>query len=265
MVASVYGRELRANMGVAILVSGSLACCSMIVVGMFSPETAHMLASLKQLMPEVYDAFGMGHDTSSLTGFLLNYLYGFLFTLCPLAVTAASLNRSVTRPIASGELAQVLASPHSRGSIAFSLVLSSLTLMLFTTLLSCASVVVAAEFCFPGQLDLGAMVRVNVGLFGLQLCMAGVCTLSCLAIGHIEAAAWAGTGFCVVEYLVQMVGQAGFGGLEAQPFTIFALFDPYALAMGDGQSVIAAGVLAVVGVLLGGLGIIAFSHRDLSI
>ena len=121
MIRAVFARELRGSLGALAVVSASLACCAVAIASMFSPETARMLEDLKAAMPELYDAFGMGNDTSTLTGFLLNYLYGFLLTLGPLALTLLAVSRSAVRPAATGELANVLASPHSKSSVAASI------------------------------------------------------------------------------------------------------------------------------------------------
>lgn len=104
MIRAVFARELRGSLGALAVVSASLACCAVAIASMFSPETARMLEDLKAAMPELYDAFGMGNDTSTLTGFLLNYLYGFLLTLGPLALTLLAVSRPSAALWAGGGL-----------------------------------------------------------------------------------------------------------------------------------------------------------------
>lgn len=207
MIRAVFARELRGSLGALAVVSASLACCAVAIASMFSPETARMLEDLKAAMPELYDAFGMSNDTSTLTGFLLNYLYGFLFTLGPLALTLLAVSRSAVRPAATGELANVLASPHSKSSVAASIAAAVIASVLEATAISGLAAVIAAEALFPGVLDLAAMARVNLGLLAFQLFMAGICLLSALALRRPSAALWAGGGLCLAEYLVQMVAQ----------------------------------------------------------
>lgn len=263
MIRAVFARELRGSLGALAVVSASLACCAVAITSMFSPETARMLEDLKAAMPELYDAFGMGNDTSTLTGFLLNYLYGFLFTLGPLALTLLAVSRSAVRPAATGELANVLASPHSKSSVAASIAAAVIASVLAATAISGLAAVIAAEALFPGVLDLAAMARVNLGLLAFQLFMAGICLLSALALRRPSAALWAGGGLCLAEYLVQMVAQISGTESWGRFLTFFSLFDPYALAASDAGAIGAAVCLALLGAALTAGAVAAFSRRDL--
>lgn len=263
MIWAVFEREFRGSLGALVAVSSSLACCAVAIAGMFSPETAQMLGDLKTMMPELYDAFGMGNDTSTLTGFLLNYLYGFLFTLGPLALTLLAVNRSAVRPIATGELANVLASPHPKRSVAASIAAAIIASTLAAAAVSGLSAIVASEILFPGELDLAAMARVNLGLLAFQIFMVGACLLSAFSLRRPAAALWAGGGFCLAEYLVQMVAQIAGAESWGRFLTFFTLFDPYALAGGEDGAVVAAAFLAFFGAALTAAAIAAFSRRDL--
>lgn len=263
MTWAVFSREVRGNLKAMVTVFASLACCAAVIAGMFNPETARMLEDLKAAMPELYDAFGMGNDTSTLTGFLLNYLYGFLFTVGPLALTLLAVNRSAVRPVATGELANVLASPHSRRSVAVSIAAAVIASVLATTALSGLAAIAAAEALFPGALDLAAMVRVNLGLLAFQLFMVGICLLSALALRCPGAALWTGGGFCLAEYLVQMVVQISGTESWGRFCTFFSLFDPYALAANDAGAIGAAACLALCGAMLTAGAVAAFCRRDL--
>lgn len=265
MIRAVFIREFCGNLGALAAISASLACCALSITGMFSPETAQMLGDLKAMMPELYDAFGMGNDTSTLTGFLLNYLYGFLLTLGPLALTLLAVSRSAVRPIATGELANVLASPHPKRSVAVSIALAVISLSLAATVISGLSAIAAAEAFFPGELDIAAMIRVNLGLLAFQLFMAGVCLLSALAIRSPASALWIGGGFCLAEYLIQMVAHISGAESWGRFLTFFTLFDPYALAKGNPAAIAAAGCLTLLGIILTAMAVDAFCRRDLCI
>ena len=69
-------------------------------------------------------AFGMANATDTLLGFLLNYLYGFVFTWLPLLMIMILVNRMVVRPIDRGSMAYLLASPTSRLSLALTFALA---------------------------------------------------------------------------------------------------------------------------------------------
>ncbi len=105
-------------------------------------------------------------------------------SLGALAVVSASLACCAVAitSMFSPELAKVLASPHSKSTVAASIAAAVIASVLAATALSGLAAVLAAEALFPGVLDLAAMARVNLGLLAFQLFMAGICLLSALAL-----------------------------------------------------------------------------------
>ena len=209
MIRPLFLKSLKNSLLSALAIFAVLAMYIVCIVYMFDPETAKMLDDLMTVMPELFDAFGMGHDTSTLTGFMLNYLYGFLLTLLPLVLILMLMNKLLVKPITRGELSYALASPHGRGPILGSIV-GAAVVALALVLIACTACEIASALAFfPDDLNTAALLRTNVGLACLWLFMLGLCLLSTVIFAGGPLALWAGGGICLMGFLIQMVAQIG--------------------------------------------------------
>ena len=161
-------------------------------------------------MPELFAAFGMTHPAATLADFLVNCLYGFLLELAPLVVDYLVMQRLLARPLDSGELALVMATPLSRQAVAgvtVGVLVAGLALVVGVVWV-CE--VVCAQLWFAGELDMGALARVNLGWVALAVgvggaCFAGACMgkPSSRGLAVVVAAG-------VLAYLLQVLaGEAG--------------------------------------------------------
>ena len=265
MIPALFTRDVRRSLPAAAAVFAVMALYVVCIVYMFNPETAKMLDDLMTYMPQLYDAFGMGHDTSTLTGFMLNYLYGFILTLLPLVLVLLVVNKLLVKPIARGEFAWVLASPHGRGPILGSVIAALASVLVLTLAAVHATELASAVAFFPEDLDAGALLAVNAGLFCLWAFMAGACLLSAVAFAKRPGALWVGGGLCLVEFVIQMAAQLG-DSLEGLKYaTFFSLFDPYGIVAVSSDAVAGAVALLVGGVVLSVAALLVFRRRDLAL
>ena len=216
-------------------------------------------------MPELFAAFGMATQATTLTDFMLNYLYGFLLTMFPFVLIVIMANKLMVRYLDRGTMSYLLATPNSRTRIAATLAGTMVALLAVLAVLTTATEVGCAELMFPGDLDLEGIVRANAGMLALWVFLAGMCFLSACAFSNAGAALWVGGGAGILFFLMQMVSQAGdkFEFLEnANPLS---LFDYYGLAAGEGGAWLGAMKLAVMGVALFAAAVAVFDRRNLSI
>ena len=265
MIRPLFLKSLKNSLPSAFAIFAVLAMYIVCIVYMFNPDTAKMLDDLMAVMPELYDVFGMGHDTSTLTGFMLNYLYGFLLTLLPLVLILMLVNKLLVKPITRGELSYALASPHGRGSILGSIVGAAVVALAIVLAASTVCEVASALAFFPDDLDTAALLRANAGLSCLWLFMLGLCLLSAITFAGSPLALWAGGGICLVGFLIQMVAQIGEDLEDLANATFFTLFDPYGLADASNEAIAHAGILGVAGLALIAVAILVFHRRDLAL
>ena len=265
MIRPLFLRSLKSSLLAAAAIFAVLAMYIVCIVYMFNPNTAKMLDDLMTAMPELYDAFGIGHDTSTLTGFMLNYLYGFLLTLLPLVLILMLVNKLLVKPIARGELGYALASPHGRASILGSIAGAAAVALVFVLVASTVCELAAVLAFFPDDLDAVALLRANAGLACLWLFMLGICLLSAVLFASGPLALWAGGGICLVGFLIQMVSQIGEDLDGMANATFFTLFDPYGLADSAREAVVHAGILGAAGFALVIVATLVFRRRDLAL
>lgn len=265
MNSTLFVKEVKANLFVFVIVAAVLAMYVAVIVSMYDPELGKSLDMMMESMPELFAAFGMATQGSTMIEFMLNYLYGFLLVLFPLVLILIMVNKLVVRYLDRGTMSYLLATPNSRvriiSTLAGVLVALLMLLMVLVTVLEIAS----SEALFPGELDVLALAQTNAGLFGLWLFMAGLCFLSACTFSNASVALWTGGGICVLAYLLQAVAQVG-DSFEFLKFaTPLTLFDSYGLAAGEASAIAGAAGLCAMGIVFFIAGIAVFRRRDLAI
>lgn len=297
MVWPLFWRELRSCALPVLVFACVLALYAGVVVGMYDPGLGASLELMRDAMPELFAAFGMADQGSTLLEFLVNYLYGFLLVTFPLALLAMLADRLMVRHIERGSIAYLLAQPVGRVRLALSQLLVLLICLVALMAVLVAVELVAAEALFPGELAAADLLAVNASTLCLWALFAGVCWASACALPRTAAARWAGVALCVAFVLVKMAADvsagagagagAGMGtgvgadvgtsvamgagvGADAglswlAELTPLSLFDPLGAAAGDASAIAGSAVLAVAGLALAAFGVARFSRRDLSV
>ncbi len=265
MNRTLFAKELRANLFVSLIIAAVLAMYIGVIVSMYDPELGESLDAMMQSMPEMFAAFGMSVQATTLIDFMLNYLYGFLLTIFILVLILIVANKLMVRYLDRGAMAYLLATPNSRTRIALTMVGVMVTILVALMAVVTSLEAGFAEALFPGELDMQALMQVNAGLLALWLAMAGLCFLSACLFSNATAALWVGGGLNILFFLMQMVSQVGDKFEFLKNVNPLTLFDYYGLAAGDASAVGGAIALTVGAVALFAVAVAAFDRRDLSI
>lgn len=260
---ALYGRGMRSMVKVLLVFIAVLTLYFTLITSMFDPEMGALLQSLTQTMPEIMAMVGMAGAPAQLTGFLANYLYGFLMLLFPLVFEILTANRLVARMVDRGSMVYLLASPNSRRKIAVTQLLVLLTgivsLIVYCTGLGLA----CSEAMFPGELDIPAFLRLNLGVLALHLAVGGLCFAASCVCNDTRRSLAIGGGIPIAFYLLHMLANMG-GRLEALRYvTVFTLFDTEGLLAGTGAAAGQIAALLAMAIVLYGAGVAAFMKRDL--
>ena len=97
MNRTLFAKELRSNLFVFGIVYAVLVMYIAVVVSMFDPELGKSLDMMMASMPELFAAFGMATQATTLTDFMLNYLYGFLLTMFSFVLIVIMANKLMVR------------------------------------------------------------------------------------------------------------------------------------------------------------------------
>lgn len=265
MNRTLFAKEVKSSLFVASIVAATLVMYIAVVVAMFDPELGASLDMMMESMPELFAAFGMATQSSTLIEFLINYLYGFLLALFPLVLILIMVNKLVVRYIDRGTMSYLLATPNSRATIIVTVAAVLVAVLALVMIVVTASEIVSSEAMFPSELDMAALARANVGLFGLWVFMAGLCFLSACLFSHAGLALWAGGGLCILSYFLQVVSQIGEKFEFLKYATPLTLLDSYGLAAGEASAVGGVVALYAMGCVFFAVAVAVFCRRDLAI
>lgn len=259
----LFRRSARSLWKTWVVFAAVLSLYVSMITAMFDPKLNATLDEIVTAMPQLMNMVGMQAGSSSLGGFLINYLYGFLLLLLPLVFSILAANRLVARWVDTGSMAYLLASPNTRARVART---QALVLIAGDTLLTayCTALAVGcAAAMFPGELDVPAYLVVNAGLLCLHLALGGFCFFASCLFNESRLSVALGAGVPVLFFLIRMLANMG-GRLEKLKYaTVFTLFDPTGLFRGDGAAYAGAAVLLALGLGFYALGTAVFSRRDL--
>lgn len=261
----LYRRELKVSIKLLVIFAAVITLYVSIIISMYDPAMMTMLDGFVEVMPEIMAAVGMSAGATSLLGFMVSYLYGFILLIFPMLFCILRGNGLIAKYIDRGSMVSLVAAPVKRRIIAFTqmTVLTSgiLMLVIYSTVLE----VVCAEICFPGELDVSELLFLNAGLLCLHLFIGGICFLASCAFSDTRYSVGFGAGVPALMYVLQMLANVGKDAETAKYLTFFTLYDPDGIISGDCNAMIGAVILLVGSIVLYAIGISVFSQKDIHI
>ncbi|MBM6868509.1 ABC transporter permease subunit [Collinsella tanakaei] len=265
MILPLFKRELRSCLLPTAIIAAVTVLYAGVIIGMYDPELGESLALMRDAMPELFAAFGMADQGTTLLEFVVNYLHGFLLVVLPLVLAAVLASRLVVRHIERGSIAYLLAQPVGR----IRLMVSQAAVLLFCLVLLAAVLTVfelaCAQAMFPGELAVADLVAVNSATFCMWVFLSGACWAGACTLPSVSAARWAGVSVCTLFVLVQMLSGVGEELSWLGDITPLALLDPLGAAGGQPGALAGAAVLGISGAALFAAGTAVFARRDLSV
>lgn len=265
MTLPLFKHEFRSCLFPTAIIAAVVILYAGVIIGMYDPALGESLARMRDAMPELFAAFGMADQGTTLLEFMVNYLYGFLLVVLPLVLAAVLASRLVVRHIERGSISYLLAQPVGRTR----LMLSQAGVLVFCFVLLAAVLTVFELACahamFPGELDASDLIVANAATFCLWLFLSGVCWAGACVLPNVSAARWVGVALCALFVLVQMLSGVGDELSWLAEVTPVSLLDPLGVVLGEAGARAGAVVLAASGVVLFALGTAAFARRDLSV
>ncbi|MCH1983567.1 ABC transporter permease [Ruminococcus sp. OA3] len=260
---TLFRKELKSNYILLVIFLGVLTMYAVMIVMMFDPKTGDSLRAMAESMPQIFAAFGMGEVGTTLLEFITGYLYGMLFVIFPAVFIIILANRLVAKYVDNGSMACLLSAPHKRRKIVTTQAVFLTVCLVFLVAFVTVLVAAVSGILFPGELEVPAFLRVNVGLLGLLIFFGGACFLSSCLFNDSRRATGIGAGIVVCSVLVQMISQTGEKFRNIRYVTPLTLFDINGLTAADGDAWLACAALYASGILLMAAGVAAFSRRNL--
>lgn len=235
-----------------------------IIVSMYDPHDMNALNAMLETLPkELVSAMGFGTLATDLTSFIANYYYGFIIIMFPTIYCIIVANRLVARHVDRGSMAYLLSTPNSRLKIVSTQAMYLLvTVALLFGLVTIAGIGIS-EALFPGQLDMGSFVVLNLCALLTFFAISGICFFFSCIFNDTKYSLAFGGGLPIAFFVINMLSNVSpdFGWLSN--LTLFSLFNPSNIIAGDTSIIIPSLVLAGVAAVSYLGGIFIFKDRDL--
>lgn len=262
---TLYQRELKGSIKLLVILGAVMTLYISVIISMYDPELMETLDSFVDAMPDLCAAVGMSAGATTLIGFMISYLYGFILLIFPMLFSILRGNGLVAKYVDRGSMVSLAAAPVKRWNIVFTqmsvLISGILLLVLYATGLE----LFVAEANFPGELAVSELLAVNAGLLCLHLCIGGICFLASCLFSDTKYSIGFGAGIPALMYVLQMLANAGEKAEHMKYFTLFTLFDPSGIVAGENSAMLGMAALLAGALVLYTLGIVVFSKKDLHI
>lgn len=262
---TLYKREMKGSIKLLVIFAAIMTMYVSIIISMYDPEMMETLDSFVEVMPELMAAVGMSAGATSLLGFMISYLYGFILLIFPMVYSILRGNALIAKYVDRGSMVSLIAAPVRRRTVALTqmaVLLSEVSLLIiYVTGLE----IFVAQRCFPGELVIAELLKLNVGLWCLHLFISGICFGASCIFSDTKYSIGFGAGIPALMYVLQMLANAGEKAEKIKYFSLFTLFDPEGIVAGENGATISVVVLLLGAIGLFAMGIIVFDKKDLHI
>ena len=265
MNLALYKREMKGSLKILIIFGSIITLYVSVIISMYDKEMMAMLDQFAKAMPELMAAMGMKTGETSLLGFMISYLYGFILLVFPMVFSILRGNGLIAKYVDNGSMYSLLSSPVKREKIVLTQVLVLVSgifiLVFYSTLLE----IIISSIMYPHELCIPDLLRVNLGLLFLQLFIGGICFLASCLFQDTKYSIALGAGLPAFMYVLQMLANVGGNAEVVKYFTFFSLFNANDLLINKVGAIVGIIVLLIGSIILYTVSSIIFVKKDLSI
>lgn len=263
--AALYTREMKGSLKMLVLFAAILSMYVIVIISMFDPDKMAILDSFYKTMPQLMASVGMRPGATSLVGFMISYLYGFILLIFPMLFCILRGNALIARYADNNSMVILLAAPVRREAVAItqlSVLISGIFLLIaYTTGLE----ILVAEIQFPKVLVISELLKLNISLLCLHLFIGGVCFLASCVFSDTKYSIAFGAGIPALMYVLQMLANTGEKAEAIKYFTFFTLFDANGTVSGEASALVGMWALLFGAILLYSIAVTVFCKKDLHI
>lgn len=260
---ALYLREMRKSLKLLVIFLAVITMYVTIIIEMYDPQTMQMMENFYEMMPDLMASVGMTPGSSSLIGFMISYLYGFILLIFPVVYCILRGNGLVAKYVDSGAMAVLVAAPVSRRKIICTQLAVLLSGIFIMIIYSTALEMLTCAISFPGELAFSQLLRLNLALLCLQLFVGGICFLASCLFSDAKYSIGFGAGIPALMYIIQMLANVGGKAEKAKYFTFFTLFDAGGIIEKTSGAYAGAALLFVGAAALYAAGCVIFCRKDL--
>jgi len=258
--------NIKSNYPIFLFITGMLLLYTTISVGMFDPVNAETTQAMLGMMPEaMVKAFGFDGLGTEMTGYLGNYLYGFIYLVFPMIFTVLVSNKLVAKHVDSGSMAYLLTTPHTRKNIALTQAIFLATSTFLILAINVCVALVMSGIMFPGELQIGPFINLNIITYLSLLVVSSIgFFFSCLFNDTKNSLAF-GTAIPVFFVVIKMVSGISEDLSFLKFFTLYSLVDVNKILEGGSYIVFTSIGLLIASLVIYGISITIFDKKSLSV
>lgn len=261
----LFQRELKANYKLFLIFIAIISLYESVVIAMFDPSMGESLQMMSESMPDLFAAFGMVGFSSVLIEFIAELLYGFILIVIPMIHLILLTNKLVVRYIDRGSMAYLLATSNSRKKVIVTQALFSMLANLALVIYAIVFGLIVSQILFPGDLEVGKFLLLNLGLYALLFFLSGLCFFCACFFHDTKLCSGVGAGLCILFFVLKMLGQVSENSKVFSYMTPITLFDAQKLVDFEEAAIGKILVLFVGGLVFYWIGIVRFQRKDLAL
>lgn len=255
---TIFKQTLKANYKLWLIFTIIMSVFCSVLISIFDPKT---LAGMSDMVKDTPLASLLG--STSFLGMLAQTFYSMQGVILPLIFIIMTANSLIASQVDRGSMAYLLSTPTKRsvvvGTQAIYLIASLVAMFSIITIIGVSSVQI---FQSDVDIHIADLLMLNLGLFLLMFATSSISFLSSCIFNLSKNSLAFGAGIPLAFFLFEMMGKVD-SSLEGFKYlSMNSLFDTDAIING-GDYLIPFSVLAVVGIVLYGIGIRVFKEKDL--
>lgn len=262
---TLYKQEMKNSFKILFIFSVVITLYVSIIMSMYNPDMMKTLDSIVESMPEIMASVGMTTGSTSLIGFMISYLYGFILLIFPMLFCMIRANGLIAKYTDKGSMVTLLAAPIKRKTLCLTQLCVLLSGLFFLVLYTTVLEIMIAEISFPNELMMSDLLILNGSLFCLHLFIGSICFLCSCLFSDIKYSLGFGVGIPIIMYVLQMLANAGEKAEIIKYLTFFTLFDANGIIAHETNAMIGIILLFVGAILLYSIGVMVFCKKDLHI
>lgn len=224
-------------------------------VAMYDPVSLDGFDAIMDLLPEaLVSMFGFGDLSGSMARYLSNYLYGFILILFPILFTILLGSRLISRHVDKGSMIYLITMPYTRKKIVTNQAIFFILSLLFIFIVNIIVILVMSAIMFPGLLDYGLFLMVNLVAISVHLLLTAIVFLASVIFDDVSKCLGISGSILMLFMVFTMVSTLGDGVAFLRYLTPFSLINVDYILEGGGN-----GLLTTVIVLLLTAGVYAAS------
>lgn len=257
--------DMKNNITLFMIIAYVMMMYFSVITYMFDPTDTSSWTEMLDMLPEgLMAGFGFDQVSSNLTGFVVNFYYGFLVFVFPMIYCIVVANRLVVKMVDNGSFAYLLMSPTSRKTIIITKEIFLLVSIALLFLILHVGGVGVCRLLFGNMLNESILLKVNINAALLTMTVGMICFFYSCYFNESKMALAFSSGVSIASLLLFMLGGVSDKSEFLKNFSIFSLLNSSEILEGGGSVGVSVLLIAMIAILFV-LSVLIFEKKNLSL